>query len=340
MKSNNLLTDSKLTEAIAKDKKIRTTISQQSHFWFFNIYFPHYLTFPTALFQLEMFELSQQDNLHLFAIMAFRGSGKSTIMNLSYTLWSILGKFQKKFIIIISQTHSQAEGHFSNILYELKNNKQLSSDLGPFEVNQDFRSIIIKNLNAKIMFTYRGQSIRGMRHGSYRPDLIILDDIEDSKSVQLELTRNITYDWFETEIIPTGDFGTTIIILGNLLHEHSFMMRVKENINTGKTPGIFRAYPLLDDLNQILWPEKFTIESIQQLKEKTNDELVWRKEYLLMIDKAKFMINDLLNTLEQDPLDEKNSQEKKTVRLGKYLISAPIIDDYTLKEILNRLDAR
>lgn len=331
------LTDKKLMEIIVNDRKIRAAISRADHFWFFNIYFPHYLSYPPALFHREMFKLTQRDDLKLLAIMAFRNSGKSTIMNLSYSLWSVLGKFQKKFVVIVSQTRSQAEGHFSNILYELKNNDRLSSDLGPFEVNQDPYSVLLKRLNAKIMFMSRSQRIRGMRHGPHRPSLIILDDIEDSKMIESELDRKVTYEWFETEIIPAGDSNTTIVVLGNLLHEDSLMMRIRINIRSGKTPGIFKAYPLLDDLDQILWPEKFTEEDIKRLKEKTSDELVWRKEYLLRVQSRKALQNMMFGHLRKDSSDEENYLEETTVRLEKYVISAPILEAYALVKYLNKM---
>jgi hypothetical protein len=326
MIKNKLLTDQKLMDRIAQDKKVRAAISRENHLWFFNIYFPHYSFYPPALFHREMFELTQRDDLRLLTIMAFRGSGKSTIMNLSYALWSVLGKFQKKFLVIASQTQNQAEGHFSSIINELKNNDRLRADLGPFEVGQDPYSVLLKNFNAKIMFIYNGQSIRGMRHGQHRIGLIILDDIEDSWSIQFERNRNATYKWFETEVMPAGDSSTTIVILGNLLDEDSFIMRIRENIKSGKMPGIFRAYPLLDDLDQILWPEKFTKEDVEQLKKSIVDETVWEKEYLLKIYKEITCIGELLDESGQNPADKKNSRSKTAVHLGKYVISAPTIE--------------
>jgi len=338
MKKSKLLTDPELMKEITKDKKIRATISRQDHFLFFNIYFPHYITDPPALFHREMFSFTQRDDLKLIAIMAFRGSGKSTIMNLSYALWSILGKFQKKFVVIVSQTRNQAEGHFSNIRYELQNNNQLRSDLGPFEISQDPYSVLLKRFNAKIMFVSRGQSIRGMRHGPYRPSLIIMDDVEDSSLVESESDRNVTYNWFETEIMPTGDSHTTIVVLGNLLHDDSFLMRIRESIKNKKLPGIFRSYPLLDDLEQILWPEKFTEKGIQELKEKINNESAWDNEYLLKFcSQRRIMMNEIIDMYEKGGLSPQKECEEKPTRLGKYVISAPIIENAFFKMLSKKI---
>lgn len=71
--------------------------------------------------------------------MSFRGSAKSTIMTVSYPIWAIIGKLQKKFIVILSQTQYQARLHLANIKAELESNELLKQDLGPFyEVNEEW----------------------------------------------------------------------------------------------------------------------------------------------------------------------------------------------------------
>src|SRR3989338_4456197 len=104
---------------IARDPLLRKTAAQQNHALFFSIYLGHYATYPIAALHKDMFELSQDTKRRLIAIMAFRGSGKSTILTLSYVLWAILGQQQKKCVIIISKTQQQAKTHFFNIQREL-----------------------------------------------------------------------------------------------------------------------------------------------------------------------------------------------------------------------------
>ena len=100
------------------------------------------------------------------ALIGPNGAGKSTIMNLSHALWAVLGRRKKKFVVIISNTVNQAQGHFSNILWELKNNRLLASDLGPFDVDHNNRSLVLTAFEAKIMAVSREQSIRGLLFGS------------------------------------------------------------------------------------------------------------------------------------------------------------------------------
>jgi hypothetical protein len=275
-----------LLQAIEKDAAARSEIARTSHFWFFLLFLSHYCSHGFAPFHKELFELSEQGH-PVQVVMAFRGSGKSTIMNLSYVLWSILGKPEKKFVVIVSKGKDQAKLQFENIKRELKSNERLNYDLGPLNEEQEewgTYSLELPKLGVKIISVSSGKSIRGMRYGIRRPDLIILDDVEDSESVRTERSRRNVYEWFAHEILPAGDTGTQIVVLGNLLHEESFLMKLKEDIDQKRLKGVFRAYPLLDDSGKCLWPQKFKNEkALKILSESIADEDSWNREYLLTI---------------------------------------------------------
>ena len=66
--------------------------------------------------------------------------------------------------------------------------------------------------------------------GKHRPDLVICDDIEDMASVRNKESRDKTYSWLKGDVFPIGDDKTKIVIVGNLLHEDSTLMRIREEI--------------------------------------------------------------------------------------------------------------
>ena len=78
MTNQNLPPD--LAEQMFNDRKIRTAIVRKSHFWFFHFYFPHYVTYETAPFQRELFHYTERSDIKNLYIVAFRGSGKSTMI--------------------------------------------------------------------------------------------------------------------------------------------------------------------------------------------------------------------------------------------------------------------
>jgi predicted phage terminase large subunit-like protein len=285
MKTTQL--DQNLIQQIVNDRKVRTAATFESHYWFFNIYFSHYVKYPTAQFQKEIFDLTEQEEIKNVVIVAFRGSAKSTIMTLSYPIWAILGKQQKKFIILLGQTQSKARQYLLNIKRELESNEILRNDLGPFKEETDewgSLSLVIPKYGAKITTASIDQSIRGLRHGPNRPDLIICDDVEDLDSVKTRDGRNKIYNWLTGDVIPAGDHNTRLIVIGNLLHEDSLLMRLKQNIEENIFDGVFRSYPLVTDDDQILWPGKFSSRAvIEAVKRSLGNEIAWQREFLLRI---------------------------------------------------------
>lgn len=237
-----------------------------------------------------MFHLIQQNDHDLVVVMAFRESGKSTIMNMANALWSVLGKPGKKFVVIVSKTKEQAKSHFANIKAELETNELLRSDFGPFTENErewNKLSMDLEYHGSKILSITRDQSIRGLKHGRHRPDLIICDDLEDTypEHARTEIMHQ-TQDLYKRlcdEIITVGSEGTRIVVLGNLLSRYSFIMRLKEDIGDGQFGGLFRAYPFLDDQRKVLWPSKFpNSESVAKFRSRLASD-TWIREYLLKI---------------------------------------------------------
>ena len=276
-----------ILERVINDRDVRREVTKESHSYFLPVYLSEYIKYESAPFHREMIDLTEQTDCKLTTVVAFRGSGKSTIFSLSYPIWAILGKQQKKFILIISQTQIKARQMLHNIKNELEKNDLLKSDLGPFEEPKDewqSSSIVIPKYDARIMVLSVDQSMRGIRHKSHRPDLIICDDVEDISSTKTQDSRDKTFDWFTSEIVPAGDIDTKIIVIGNLVHDDSLMMRLREKIENKDIDGIFKAYPIINQDGKCLWEEKFsTPESLEKLRKEVISTQAWEREYLLKI---------------------------------------------------------
>ena len=189
-----------LVEKMIQDRKIRTAICRQSFFIFFHFYFAHYVKYKTASFQREIFHLVEDEKDKNLFVIAFRGSGKSTILTTAYPIWAILGDQQKKFVLILCQTRSQAKQHMMNLRRELEENQLLKDDLGPFEEESDewgSASLVFSSLNVRITAASTEQSIRGLRHNQHRPDLIVGDDVEDLNSTKTLEMRDKLHEWFQ-----------------------------------------------------------------------------------------------------------------------------------------------
>jgi len=272
---------------MTKDRKIRTAITRESFSYFFHFYYAHYVKFATADFQKEIIRLLEVNDTDSLFVVSFRGSGKSTVITDTYPIWAILGKQQKKFVIIFCQTQAQAKQHMMNFRRELEYNDLLKKDLGPF--NEDTnewgsQSIVFSNTNARITVASFEQSIRGLRHYEHRPDLIICDDVEDGDSIKTREGRNKTYQWLKGEVIPAGAQNTRLIVVGNLLHEDSLLMRLKDEVENDIMDGKFLYFPLINKKGDCLWPGKYpTKKDIEIERRKVGNEIIWQREYLLNI---------------------------------------------------------
>jgi len=279
--------NSKLFRAIIKNPLVRKTLARMSHYYFFHIYLAHHIQYETAEFQKEIISVTEDFEQKFAVILAFRGSAKSTLISLSYVIWSIIGKQNIKFILLISQTHGQVKQLLANIKSEFESNDLLKRDFGPFEdPNEIWRSdsLILPKYGTKVMIASLGESIRGYKHGHYRPQIVILDDIEDNNSIRTKESRDKTYKFITSEVIPGGDTETKFMLVGNLLHSDSVVMRFKKEMENGNRDGVIKSYPFWDKDKKPLWSAKFnTKESVEKLRKRVGNDKVFRQEYLLEI---------------------------------------------------------
>jgi predicted phage terminase large subunit-like protein len=293
--------NNELQEQLFNNKGVRTSVTSNSHLMFFTTYFSGYMEYEISDLHRELFAITEQEDNPLAVIMAFRGSAKSTIMTLSYPIWAIVGKQNKKFVLIASQTQYQARVHMTNIKRELESNELLANDLGPFvEQREEWgsTSLFIPRYNARITAISTEQSVRGIRHGATRPDLIIADDVEDASSVKTSESRNKTFDWYTGEIIPAGDTNTKRIVVGNLLHEDSLLMRLKDKISDDEIDGTFHSWPLMRG-DSCTWPGKFPDkQSITKLKRSIANKIAWEREYMLNLIPSddQIITRDMIHT--------------------------------------------
>lgn len=272
---------------IYSSRKFRKELANNSMFWFFSIYFSHYIQYKSAKFQKEIFSLVSDGSNQIVAITAFRNSGKSTICTLILPIWGIVGKWKKKYAVIVCQNQLRAKDTLANIRIELETIGIFVQDYQPREGKADKWSentIVIPKYGAKISVISIGEGIRGMRYLQYRPDLIVSDDLEDVPSCQNYESRKKLWQFINGELIPAGDKNTKYIFIGNKVHSDSLMMKLKKAIESKKMKGVYREYPLINESGKIAWLGKFpNMEAIEELKGTYASEIDYLREQMLMI---------------------------------------------------------
>jgi phage terminase large subunit-like protein len=95
--------------------------------------------------------------------------------------------------------------------------------------------------------------------------LIVVDDLEDKKSVQNEELRKELKKWFFSDVLNSVDRGKKnwkIVVIGTLLHEDSLLSNLMED------PTWHHVHlSLCDDKFRSLWPEFMTDKEVMELVE-------------------------------------------------------------------------
>lgn len=194
-------------------------------------YFPHLCKGPSASFHINLAqELSERNNCFLVKQWA-RSLAKSTNAGVLAPLWLML-RGELSFMVYVSKSEDNAIGLLSNVQAELESNDRLIYDyshfvrhgkweLGNFQTRQ---GCIFKAIG-------RGQSPRGLNVNGRRPDLVLVDDIDDN-----ELSRNpkrvrLAASWVLGAL--RGTFNITgrkrFVVVGNLINKCSILATVSEN---------------------------------------------------------------------------------------------------------------
>jgi predicted phage terminase large subunit-like protein len=216
---------------------LRREFGEKSLLVFSKTYFKKYFTCNEAKFHRELYKLLEditpQRNKRL-AIAAPRGSAKSSIITAFYVIWCLCyGK--EDYIVLFSDTSSQAKDLLSHIKNELTANELLMQDFPEIcEAGNNPRpprwkkdEIITKN-NIKITAFGANQKIRGRRHKENRPSLIILDDIENDENTQSQEQRQKLFDWFTRAVLKAGSIKTNIVFVGTIQHYDSLLAKLTD----------------------------------------------------------------------------------------------------------------
>lgn len=162
-------------------------------------------------------------------IAAPRGHAKSTNLTFKDSLHATVYGY-KHYILLLSDSSEQAEGFLDEIKTELEENADLIEDFGSLKGDKTWRSngILTKN-DIKIEAIGSGKKVRGRKHRNWRPDLIVLDDIENDENVNTPEQRKKLKSWFEKAVSKAGDTYTDIVYIGTVLHYDSLLNNVLHN---------------------------------------------------------------------------------------------------------------
>lgn len=211
-----------------------------------------------------------------------RGHAKSTAGTHAYTLAMVLLK-QRDFVLIVSDTETQAIEFLGDIKTELAENEGLRRTFGVKKLLRDTENNVVCRMDDGHVFRLLAkgseQKVRGLKWKGRRPNLVVGDDLENDESVANPERREKFRKWVFNALLPCGSDDCLYRFVGTVLHLDSWLNRVL-NDPSWRTRK-FAAHNA--DFSEILWPEKFSrerLEGIRQLYANQGDLSGYSQEYL------------------------------------------------------------
>jgi len=218
---------------------------------------------PSPPFHTELFDLYTSDQRYV-AAAAPRGHAKSTVTSFFYVLWCALYE-KKKNIVIVSETEKAAISFLRRIKDEIETNVKIAWIFGDLK-SAKWSETEARLTNGVIFHAKgRGAQLRGLIDGNRRPDLIVMDDIEDEELVRSQIRRLDVESWLNGTVFPTLEPSIgQLIFIGTILHEDSLLNRV---LNPKLYPDFkTKRYQAIDG-DEVLWPERFSKDYLLSIKD-------------------------------------------------------------------------
>ncbi len=317
------------------EKGLRKQLGAIDLEYFKRAYFPHYFTRKSPQFHSELDGIwtngvCKEKNVYLDAaeidkldgvkkaIAAPRGHAKSTNLTFADSIHAAVYQY-KHYIFILSDSSDQAEGFLSDIRAEFEDNEALKEDFGELKGDKVWKNnVLLTATNIKIEAIGSGKKIRGRKHRNWRPDLIILDDIENDENVNTPEQRRKLMNWYYKAVSKAGDTYTDIVYIGTILHYDSLLAKVLQNpeYDVIKYKGVisFSISPLWEEWEKIYTDltnknrkedaQRFFEENEAEMLEGT--EVLWEEKlsyYKLMVIRVSEGTASFNSEIQNEPID-------------------------------------
>lgn len=246
--------------AVIKERVAKVNDKVTGFEYFVTHYFPHYTRNPDQSYLHKYLfarlpQILSSERSELDALAAPRGEAKSTIVTRLFALYCVVTN-QKNYIAIISDSLDQSAEFLQAIKTELEVNPRIKTDFPKVHgAGRIWQSYTIHTANSiKIQCAGARKKMRGWVYGAYRPDLVLLDDLENDENVESPEQRDKLYKWLLRTPLKLAAAGEKmdVVYIGTILHHDSVLNRILKN--KGWTTRVFKALLEWPD-NMALWDE-------------------------------------------------------------------------------------
>jgi len=242
----------------------------------------------------------------LFAIP--RGFAKSTIAKLAVILF--IKYSYMKFFLYVSKTNAHAKNAIRDIMIWLMSDVERKVFGASTVIKQsETESLWImdvaiwtgpdsKPYTKRIIFKALGadQQVRGLNILNMRPQMIVIDDIEDLDNTTIELQPKLD-TWFMGSLFKAFATEAYVMFIGNMIRETTLLARLSKD--PAWNPTVYGALIARNGFIVSLWEEKFPAKNLIAEYEKYRRlglGHVWEAE-MMNLTQDQILAKDLHNVV-------------------------------------------
>lgn len=249
----------------------REVVAFKFQYWAYKVY-PRYFQAEPADFHTDFIfnMLAAYYGEHNYLNLGFRGCGKTsyTKLFLAYVLLNDMDH-HRKYIKVLTRNFGNAKQIVTDVYNMIVEVKKLYGDIlvreNKKQKQEESMGAFTTSDQVKVLAGTIGMTQRGHIQDAYRPDLIIMDDVEDRESIQSLITTESTI-WRIDEAIQGLSADGSYMVNGNYISDEGVIQWFlnKPNIHADKIS-------IMDEDGNPTWPALYPKEKIEKIKGDTDD---------------------------------------------------------------------
>lgn len=251
---------------------------------FVDYYFPHWTVnpetgkaTPCAPFHVSAANKILKDRNLKAAFQWHRGAAKSTNMDVFVPMWLMAQEHREiNVMVLVGKSEDNAKTLLGDIQAELQYNQRYIHDFGEqYNVGTWEEGEFVTRSEVAFFARGRGQSPRGLRYRSHRPDYVVIDDLDDDELVESPARVTKLFDWVRSALFGTLDGGRgRFIMVGNLIAKNSVLAKWCDIKSVHVT-----KVNIYDSKGNISWASKWTPQEVKDI-ENVVGYRAFQKEYM------------------------------------------------------------
>lgn len=266
-------------QRLARIRHLRTDYAA-----FVDYYFPHWTinpetgkATPCAPFHVSAANKILKDRNLKAAFQWHRGAAKSTNMDVFVPMWLMAQEHREiNVMVLVGKSEDNAKTLLGDIQAELQHNQRYIHDFGEqYNVGTWEEGEFVTRSEVAFFARGRGQSPRGLRYRSHRPDYVVIDDLDDDELVESPARVTKLFDWVRSALFGTLDGGRgRFIMVGNLIAKNSVLAKWCDIKSVHVT-----KVNIYDSKGGISWASKWTPQEVKDI-ENVVGYRAFQKEYM------------------------------------------------------------